>query len=318
MFFHEHIQHRRHRIDFVGAAALSAAVAFLLLGLQSAGNLLQQLVLYAVAAALVPVFVWQERRAPEPLVPLWLFARRAIGVSTLGGVLMGFALFGQSTFLPPFVQGVMGATPTISGFVLATSSLSWPTASTIGGRLLLRWGFRGPCIMGGVFLVIGFALLLLVTPDSGLWVPAAVECVLGFGFGFYTVTTVLAAQSAVGWEHRGVVTSASQFARNIGGTIGVSIAGAIFVSGVAAAAGAGVNPNELLSPATRAGLSGTELVFLQNLLAGSLRNVYVLFVAMSIVATVIAMFLPGGPPRQESDAGPDSPPARPPATAPRF
>jgi EmrB/QacA subfamily drug resistance transporter len=302
-FLHEHIERRRHSIDYLGAAALSAAVALLLLGMQSTGQPLQQLVFYAVAAGLVPVFVWQERRAAEPLVPLWLFGRRAIGVSTLGGVLMGFTLFGQSTFLPPFVQGVMGATPTIAGFVLATSSLSWPTASTIGGRLLLRWGFRGPCILGGVILVIGFSLLLLLTPDSGLWMPAAVEGVLGFGFGFYTVTTVLAAQTAVGWEHRGVVTSASQFARNIGGTVGVSIAGAIFAAGVAAAAGAGINPNDLLAPATRASLSGSDLAFLQNLLASALRSVYVLFIGMAILATAVAAFLPGGPPQQHSDAG---------------
>src|SRR5207302_5715437 len=199
----------------------------------------------------------------------------------------------------------MGATPTISGFVLATSSISWPAASTIGCRLLLRWGFRGPCILGGVFLVVGFTLLLLLTPDSGLWMPAAVECVLGFGFGFYTVTTVLAAQAAVGWEHRGVVTSASQFARNIGGTVGVSIAGAIFAAGVVGVTGAGINPNDLLSPATRADLAGGDLVMLQILLASALRSVYTLFIVMAILATAIAAFLPGGRPRQESDAGPD-------------
>jgi EmrB/QacA subfamily drug resistance transporter len=304
-FLHEHIERRRHSIDYLGAVALSASVAVLLLGLQSTGNQVQQLVLYVVAVALVPVFVWQERRAAEPLVPLWLFGRRAIGVSTLGGVLMGFALYGQSTFLPPFVQGAMGATPTVSGFVLATSSISWPAASTVGGRLLLRWGFRGPCIMGGICLVIGFALLLLLTPDSGLWMPAVVEFVLGLGFGFYTVTTVLAAQSAVGWEHRGVVTSAGQFARNIGGTVGVSIAGAIFAAGVANAVGVGINPNDLLSPTTRASLSSADLAFLQSILASSLRSVYVLFIAMSILATMVAMFLPGGPPRQDSDSGPD-------------
>ena len=304
-FLHEHIQHRRHSIDYLGAAALSASVAVLLLGLQSTGNQTQQVVLFAVAIALIPIFVWQERRAPEPLVPLWLFGRRAIGVGTLGGVLMGFALYGQSTFLPPFVQGVMGATPTVSGFVLATSSLSWPTASTIGGRLLLRWGFRAPCILGGILLVIGFALLLLLTPDAGLWMPAGAELVLGFGFGFYTVTTVLAAQAAVGWEHRGVVTSASQFARNIGGTVGVSIAGAIFAAGVVGVTGAGINPNDLLSPATRADLAGGDLVMLQILLASALRSVYTLFIVMAILATAIAAFLPGGRPRQESDAGPD-------------
>jgi MFS family permease len=300
MFLHEHIQRRRHSIDYLGAAALSASVACLLVGLQSTANTGQQLGLYLLALALVPVFIWHERRAPEPLVPLWLFGRRAIGVSSLGGVLSGFALFGQSTFVPPFVQGVMGATPTIAGFVLATSSLSWPAASTIGGRLLLRWGFRSPCIIGGVFLVIGFGLLLFLTPDSGLWMPALSEFVLGFGFGFYTVTTVLVAQAAVGWEHRGVVTSAGQFARNIGGTVGVSIAGAIFAAGVAGA-GAGINPNDLLAPETRATLSGANLALLEDLLASALRSVYVLFVAMAILATGVALFLPGGPPREASE-----------------
>src|SRR6266567_2669233 len=297
-FLHEHIQRRRHSIDYLGAAALSASVAVLLLGLQASGNPLLQAVLYVVALALVPVFVWQERRAPEPLVPLWLFGRRAIGVSTLGGVLMGFALYGQSTFLPPFVQGVMGATPTISGFVLATSAISWPAASTIGGRLLLRWGFRGPCILGGVFLVIGFALLLLLTPDSGLWMPAAVECVLGLGFGFYTVTTVLAAQTAVGWEHRGVVTSASQFSRNIGGTVGVSIAGAIFTAGVLSATAGGLNPNDLLSPGARATLAPEQLAELRAILGSSLRSVYLLFVGVAALSTLVAVFLPGGRPRE--------------------
>jgi predicted MFS family arabinose efflux permease len=278
-------------------------VASLLLGLQTADDPRLAGVLYAVAAALVPVFIWQERRAREPLMPLWLFGRRAIGVSTLGGLLLGWALYGQSTFLPPYVQGVMGATPTVSGFILAGSSVSWPVASSIGGRVLLRLGFRAPCVAGGILLTVGFALLLFVTPESSLLVPLAITGVLGLGFGFYAVTTILAAQSAVGWEHRGVVTSASQFSRNIGGTIGVSIAGALFTAGVMQASLASVNPNNLLSPTVRAGLSPQALAGLQELLAGSLRSVYALFVAVSAAATAIALFLPGGPPTQVSDAG---------------
>jgi EmrB/QacA subfamily drug resistance transporter len=303
MFLHERIQRRRHSIDYLGALTLSAAVALLLVGLQTTDNPLQQALLYALAAILVPIFVWRELRAPEPLVPLWLFRRRAIGVSTLGGLLVGFGLYGQSTFLPPFVQGVMGATPTLSGFVLAGSSIGWPIASAVGGRLLLRLGFRGPCVLGGLLLLTGFALLLFLDAQAGLWAPFAISIVLGFGFGFYTVATILAAQTAVGWEHRGVVTSASQFSRNIGGTVGVSIAGAIFTAGVAAAASLGVNPNELLSPAGRAGLQASELVALQGLLAGSLRSVYMLFVGVAALATVVALFLPGGAPRQVSEPG---------------
>jgi EmrB/QacA subfamily drug resistance transporter len=302
-FLHEHIQRRRTSIDYIGAVSLSASVSLLLVGLQSRGNQPLQAVLYVLAAMLVPVFIWQERRAPEPLVPLWLFRQRAIAVSTLGGLLLGCALYGQSTFLPPFIQGVMGATPTLSGFVLASSSISWPAASALGGRLLLRWGFRWPCVLGGGLLTIGFALLLNLTPSSALWVPAAITFVIGLGFGFYSVVIILAAQSSVGWQNRGVVTSANQFARNIGGTLGVSIAGAIFTAGVASAAGTGVNPNEILSPAVRATIAAADLGFLQEVLAGSLRSVYLLFVGVAAVATVVAVFLPGGRPSQASEAG---------------
>lgn len=302
-FLHERIQRRAHSIDYIGAITLSASVSLLLLALQTTGNQPLQFGLYALAAILVPIFIWQERRAPEPLMPLGLFARRAIGVSTLGGLLLGCALFGEQTFLPPFVQGVMGASPTLSGFVLAGASIGWPAASLIGGRLMLRLGFRWPSVLGGVILSVGFVLLLFVSADSSLFVPLAISTIVGAGFGFYTVATILCAQSAVGWEYRGVVTSASQFARNIGGTIGVSVAGAIFTAGVVNAAPAGLNPNDLLSASTRAGLSPADLHALRDLLSGALRSVYLLFVSVAVLATFVAAFLPGGPPRQVSDLG---------------
>ncbi len=302
-FLHEHLQRRRHSIDYLGALSLSASVVCLLLGLQVTDNIPFAALLYGLAVVFVPVFIWQERRAAEPLIPLWLFRIRAISVSTLGGLLLGWALYGQQTFLPPYVQGVMGATPTISGFILAGASVGWPIASTIGGRVLLKTGFRFPCVLGGVILTLGFALLLLVNAESSLLLLLAITCVLGVGFGFYSVATILAAQSAVGWEHRGVVTSASQFARNIGGTIGVSIAGALFTAGVMSGSTTGVNPNDLLSSDLRAALSPEVLAALQELLASALRNVYVLFIGVAALSTLVAVFLPAGPPREVSDAG---------------
>ena len=158
-------------------------------------------------------------------------------------------------------------------------------------------------MLGGVLLTIGFALLLNLTPSSALWVPAATTFVIGLGFGFYSVVIILAAQSSVGWQNRGVVTSANQFARNIGGTVGVSLAGAIFTAGVVSAAGAGVDPNEILSPVVRATLSAADLGSLQQVLAGALRSVYLLFVGVAALATVVAVLLPGGRPSQASEAG---------------
>ena len=307
-FLHEQVKKRRHSIDALGALSLSGAVALLLLGLQSsqAGTSLgvPPSALYAVAAVLAIVFVWQERRAAEPLVPLHLFGIRIIGVGALIGVMIGVLLFGQSAFVPPFVQGVMGATPTLAGFVLAGTSVGWPIASTIGGRALLRLGFRIPCVLGGALLSLGFALLWALPSTASLLVPAAIEVVIGAGFGFAAAVTIVAAQSAVGWEQRGVVTSASQFARNIGGTVGVSLSGAIFATGVGAAAGAGINPNDLLSPASRVLLPATDLGFLQGILTASLRSVYLLFVGVSVVATVLAALLPGGRPEAAKETVP--------------
>jgi hypothetical protein len=142
-----------------------------------------------------------------------------------------------------------------------------------------------------------------LSPDSSLFLPLAITMVLGFGFGFYSVATLLAAQAAVGWQHRGVVTGASQFARNIGGTLGVSIAGAIFAAGVLSVATTALDPNDLLSPPVRAGLSPDQLTALRALIAGSLRSVYLLFVGVAGLATLVAFWLPSGPPREVSEAG---------------
>lgn len=296
-FLHERIEHKQHRIDYAGALILSAAVVALLVGLQN-----QQPLLYLVAAVLVPVFVWRERRASEPLVPLHLFGQRVIGVSTIGAVLIGWMMSGQSTFMPPFLQGVLGATPTIAGFVMAGASIGWPAASAVGGRLVLRMGFRLPCIAGSILLAVAFLLLWSMPADVGLWYPALTQFIAGLGFGFTSLVFILAAQNAVGWDQRGVVTGANQFARSIGGTIGVSIAGAVFANGVAAATvGRSVDANDLLSPTARAGLPVAELQQLLGALAGALHSVYFVFAAVAVLCIAVSALLPGGiPPEQQA------------------
>jgi EmrB/QacA subfamily drug resistance transporter len=291
-FLHERIEHKQHRIDYPGAIILSAAVVALLVGLQN-----QQPLLYLLAAVLAPAFIWQERRAPEPLVPLHLFRQRVIGFSTLGAVLIGWLVSGQSTFVPPFLQGVLGATPTIAGFVMAGASIGWPAASAVAGPLVLRLGFRVPCVAGAVLLAAAYVLMWTMPSEVGLWYPTLAQFIAGFGFGFTSLVFILAAQNAVGWDQRGVVTGANQFARSIGGTIGVSIAGVVFSSGVAAATvGAAVNPNDLLSPSVRAGLPATDLQQLESALAGALHSVYFMFVVVAVLCIVVAALLPGGRP----------------------
>ena len=290
-FLHERLAHRRHYIDVVGALSLSAAVGSFLLALQ--GNPSDSTPLLALALLMAGVFVWQERRAPEPLLPLGLFRRRVIGLSVLVCALIGVVLYGQNAFVPPFVQGAMGNPPTVAGFVLAAASISWPIGSTIGGRALLRWGYRVPCVIGCVILAIGFAAMGLLPPGAPLLAPLALEFLLGPGFGLTLNLTTLSMQDAVGWEQRGVVTGVNQFSRNIGGILGLSVAGAMFSAGVSQVSSRGIDPNELLSP-TGSGVAGADLTFVEGVLAGSLHAVFVLMAVAAVLAGIAAALLPRG------------------------
>jgi EmrB/QacA subfamily drug resistance transporter len=299
-FLNEHVVRRSHRIDYAGAVLLTLSVTLLLVALQlpSSGDsgLVLPIALIAIAVGLLFAFVWQERRHPEPMVTLSLFANRAIGIGTLGAMVTGVVLFCQTVFVPPFVQGVLGSTPTVAGFVLAATSIGWPIASTAAGFILLRVGFRPPAVFGGLLLTAGFALMAMQTASSTLVFLAVLQVVLGVGFGLYLPVVLLAVQNAVGWEQRGVVTSANQFARTIGGTIGVAVAGAIFAAGVDRASALGANPNDLLDATARAALDPGILQPLTAILTDSLHAVYLMCVVVALFSTLVALVLPGGKP----------------------
>jgi MFS family permease len=305
-FLHERVARRRHAIDYLGAASLAGAVGLFLVALQNpGGSLAESGALYVLAGLLALAFVWQERRAPEPLVPLGIFRRRIIGLSVLISGLIGLVLYAQNAFVPPFVQGAMGYSPTMAGFVLAAVSLSWPIGSTLGGRALLRWGYRAPCVLGCAMLAAGFVALGLLPPSVGLAVPFAIEFLLGPGFGLTLNLTTISIQDAVGWEQRGVVTSLNQFSRNIGGILGVSVAGTIFSAGVATVSARGIDPNQLLSP-NGPTVPAADLGFVEGALAGSLHGVFFLIAAAATLGGIAAVLLPHGRPGAPRPAAPSA------------
>jgi MFS family permease len=251
---------------------------------------LVNLPLSVLAMVLIARFV-QEQVAPRGgrLIPLELLNQRTISVGSINRLLVGIVLFGQTSFVPPLLQGVLGASPTQAGLALAATSIGWPLASHASGRLLLRWGYRGVGLVGSVCLVVGFGALLLIRPDTSLWLATLIQMVIGAGFGFVSPVTLLAMQNAVGWEQRGVVTGVSQFATNVGGTIGVAIAGALFSAGLR------LDFTELLSPARRAALDAPQLEQLRTALSQALDPVYWLFVLAAVLATLVMTLQPPGP-----------------------
>ena len=200
-----------------------------LLGVGKPGHLIGTEAILGLAVCLMftVAFLVVESRVPEPILPLGLFGSRTFITTTVCLFLSGVAMFGVISFLPLFVQAVLGATAVQAGSVLTPISLSWVSGSTIGGRLLNRFGYRTLAVAGMVCLTGGYLLLTRLQAGSSLRYAGASGVVLGLGMGLITVTTVVAVQSMASPDQIGVVSTLPFFFRNIGATIGVAIMGTI-------------------------------------------------------------------------------------------
>jgi EmrB/QacA subfamily drug resistance transporter len=233
LHLHERVERRRHRFDIAGALVLTAALSLLILGLLEGGVAWPwtspvSIALFVLAAVLLVAFVAIERRAAEPILPTWVFARRVLVAGNLAGLAIGAILIGQSSYVPNYAQGVVGVGAVAAGFAMATMTVGWPVAATIAARLYLRIGFRATALLGSVFTIAGCLLLAtFVGRDSGLWRVAFASFVLGVGLGFASTSTIVAVQSVVGWSRRGVVTGSNMFIRSLGSAVGIAVFGSI-------------------------------------------------------------------------------------------
>ncbi len=156
---------KRTVIDYAGAALLMASITLLMLVLVEGGASLttllsaSNLMLLCGAFVLAVLFVWNERRAVDPIMPFDIFRNRMIAVAVTAGFMAGVAMFGAISFVPLFAQGALGATATEAGSLLTPLMLSWVILSVIGGRLMLKVGYRPTCITGFALLTLGFFLL---------------------------------------------------------------------------------------------------------------------------------------------------------------
>ena len=305
----------RPAIDYAGAALLMAAITLLMLALVEGGGSVEaltggrNLALLGGAVLLGALFAWVEARARDPIVPFRLFRNRVVTVAVVAGFLAGVAMFGAITFVPLFAQGSLGATATEAGSLLMPLMLSWVLVAVVGGRLLLRIGYRPTCIAGFVMLTAGMALLSMFERETArAWLYFDL-CVIGAGLGLTMLTLLIAAQQSVGREQLGIATSLNQFARSIGGAVGVAVLGAVLSAGLAAhlgeaaRAGAGgltaeraaelaANPNALVEPSAQAALTPAALDALRGALASSVHRVFWVGTVASALALLVTFALP--------------------------
>jgi EmrB/QacA subfamily drug resistance transporter len=230
--FAERVDRGRPAIDYRGAALLTVGLTLLILGILEGGQAwawsspVSIAVLAAGLAGLV-VFGLVERTAAEPVVPLWIFRRRLLMVSGLYAVGIGAVLLGLTSYVPTYVQDVLGTGPLVAGFALAALTLGWPISASQAGKVYLRLGFRACMLIGTTLALAGTALLLLLGRDSSVPEVGAFCLIIGLGMGLAGSPSVIAAQSSVGWAERGVVTANNIFLRSLGSALGVAVFGAI-------------------------------------------------------------------------------------------
>ncbi|MGW0962864.1 MFS transporter [Streptomyces gelaticus] len=229
----------RPRLDVLGALLLAAASTCLVLltswgGTEYAWGSRTILGLGAGAAGTTLLFLVVEHRAAEPIIPLRLFRDSIFNVTALVGAVVGVGLFGAASYLPTFLQMVDGATATESGLLMLPMMGGIVIASVVSGQLISRTGrYRIHPIVGGAVSVVGMWLLSRLETDTPRIEYSIAQAVLGIGIGLIMPVLVLAVQNSVQPADIGSATSANNYFRQIGGSVGAAVFGTLFAGRLA-------------------------------------------------------------------------------------
>ncbi|MFF7774473.1 DHA2 family efflux MFS transporter permease subunit [Streptomyces tanashiensis] len=224
----------RHTIDYLGTFLIAAVATCLVLvaslgGTTWAWGSAQIIGLAVLGAVLLVWFVYVERRAAEPVLPLKLFRIRTFSLVSVISFVVGFAMFGAMTFLPTFLQVVQGVTPTMSGVHMLPMVLGVLLTSTVSGQIVSRTGrWKVFPIAGTALTGLGLLLLHNLSETSSTWSMSVCFFVFGAGLGMVIQVLVLVVQNAVSYEDLGVATSGVTFFRSIGASFGVAVFGTLF------------------------------------------------------------------------------------------
>ena len=288
LFLSEKVEHREAKIDYLGSLLFAIAIVALLVMLTEttagAPVLLGLGTVFLVAGAL---FIWQERRAPQPIISIALWGRRLVATSNAATLLGGMVFIGVTTVLPLYVQGVMGWSTIVAGFTLTALVVGWPLAIMAASRLFRMFGIKMTLRLGCLLLPIGAAFLLITRPDSSPILPGIGAFLMGAGMGIISLTTVALVQDSVEWKDRGSATASIMFARSLGNTLGASVLGAVlnFAIGWFGTGALAASVHQVLDAPTGlanlAGNASARLVFDQSL--------HWTFIAVVVIAVLTAI-----------------------------
>ncbi|MFG1737756.1 MDR family MFS transporter [Micromonospora chalcea] len=229
-------ERREHTVDWIGAALLVAGVSCLLLALSWGGAEYAWgsgviVGLFAAGVVLGVLFVVQEARTREPILPLRLFRSATFALANAAGFVLGLVMFGSIIFIPLYLQIVKGASPTRSGLLMLPMMAGVIITSIVTGRAMSRIGrYKWFPVAGAAVLVVGMLLFQQLQVATTLWAAFGYMVVIGIGLGLCMQSLILAVQNAVSVRDLGAGTSSATFFRSLGGSFGVAILGAVLSS----------------------------------------------------------------------------------------
>ncbi|WP_080873912.1 MDR family MFS transporter [Oceanobacillus timonensis] len=304
LFFHEKVDKEQKTIDYLGTSFFFIAISSLIIVFVQAGTnwawlspeTLGLLGLFVIGISL---FIWQEKRCTAPMMPLSLWKNKLMVIANIATLLSGMIILGLSSFLPTYVQGVMGESAIVAGFTLSTLSIGWPIASTIAGHLVLRIGFRKTAFLGGIALFAGTFLFFLLDTDKGPIYAGFSSFIVGIGMGLTSTTFIVAIQNSVSWQARGSATSLNMFMRIIGSAIGTALLGGILNLRLQQyyqqqAIDDMPNTDAILNEGMRETLSADTLTLMQDGLTHAFHTVFFCLFLIGTLTFVILWFFPKG------------------------
>ncbi|MDR3601467.1 MAG: MDR family MFS transporter [Desulfosporosinus sp.] len=303
-FLGEVVHKREHEIDYIGSALIFISISAVMVVFIQAGTVwawtsAPVLLLLGVFSVGTYLFILQEKRAAEPIMPLEIWRDSLLIVANLATLTTGVVLIGVSSFLPTYIQGVMDKSPIIAGFALSFMSIGWLIAATLAGKVMYKYGFRRIVVIGGIWILIGSAFFPTLTPERG-WLWAGVgSLLLGFGMGLARTVFIVGIQNSVEWKMRGVATATNMFMNILGNAMGAAILGGILnislISYLKGVSGETLNVdviNALLDPVKRGALPQGVLKIMTSGLASSLQYVFGGLFVLAILSFILILFYP--------------------------
>ncbi len=287
------------RVDWLGALLITAGVSTLLIWVTLAGNSYDWVSRHqrpagGRRAGAAGPRGRVESRVADPVLPLSIFRNRTITLTVVASALVGIALFGGTVFLSQYFQVSLGYSPTAAGLLSLPMIFGLLVSSTVAGQLITRTGtWKRYLVAGAALMTVGFGLLATIGAQTSIWLIGGYMVVLGSGVGMLMQNLVLAAQNDVPAAQLGSATSVLSFFRSLGGTVGVSVLGAVLAArvssdlgGLGGASGGGhaAAPDTSALPPEVAGL-------VQSAYGDATAELFLIATPLAALALVVVLFI---------------------------